>query len=493
MFSLVNKTWNYEAKSLLKARESVVAALGTSMISSSLPAPARREANVCEDLEKFATATETMNVIPYSGLKINFNPASCEPYPFISPFVTETVCSRVPMKILKFESCDPIIGSFHQANLYSGAELLVHCLSISAKQLVEVSIVGSASLFLDCLGENVFRQEFPLLKSFHFDVADWDNDVHWSWLCNIIGSIGDSSPRLKQLDVGNSFCLYAHQNRKDGTDERLIEFCVTTALKQSKALLVWKVNPFEPAILSFKCLRRLAVRKLCPYSHSWKNYEAGLKIIRNSRQTLTSAACNIVSLAETLLDGMTFPNLTELALDVNFFCLREGFKVLRDGILDVNAWKRGFPNLKTLKFYTFEAAPEPEFLNKLEERFQHARRNLTLEASGSGLQIEKLDLTCKYLNVTTEELRLISALCPQVKQLAKCQRLYDGSFPLGYGLKCIEYLELEIRERFDLDGLLCGVSYEELKELKEKDVEYLKAVHIIPGQPSITHLTCKSE
>ena len=123
------------------------------------------------------------------------------------------------------------------------------------------------------------------------------------------------------------------------------------------------------------------------------------------------------------------------------------------------------------------------------------------ELENSGLHLDKLSITdassvCGARNslfaLTAENGAFLGRLIGHVKHLVIGQGISGIENALLH-LKSVETLELVDPRSGDwtVDDLFCGIHPEEVEVLKRKDVQYLKAVHIVPVWPSILHVNSK--
>ena len=476
-FTLVNKIWNFEGKSLLKTRGKLVCTIGrttTEKSSNQLPvtfqesnvlgedtntsaAGAKPNATACENLMEFARDLEGLSVVPFFGLNINIemtHPGSC---PDSVGSAISTVTSAVPIRMLSFDTGD---GS---------GEVKANCQAFLFFKQIQSSVFLQLKIFkVDYDSSNVVQAELPLLKK-------------------IVGG----APNLEEFHFDS---FYKYQLRFGGGEDTLLANVADEVLDGSKALLVRYTEPDEIPDPTKSYLNRLAVvhfgHGIMSNINESPHWDVKKVILENSRQTLVEARLEVSTLALILRHGLIFRNLREISLEIPVW--HHDHPEFMSKILCSESWKRCFPRLRTLAMAETFMGPNAETMSQLIGGFPNFEPCPTVQEPCPEPGIEELKLLQgeyePFLEVREHLAAFLYRLCPGVKRV----RLVDTEQNLGllmYMFKSMEDLQIHVTRTENLDPVFCGLDAEEVKELEGKDLDYLKAVHIVPSDPTIAHLT----
>ena len=121
-------------------------------------------------------------------------------------------------------------------------------------------------------------------------------------------------------------------------------------------------------------------------------------------------------------------------------------------------------------------------------RFSWLTTTCAMLANTILLQLEKLSITGGTLALTANSCEFLKTLCIHVKQLVM------DPFTNQVGLAFSKFVGSETLELVSsgpgpqmMDDVFCGLQPEEVEDLKRKDAEFPKAIHIVPKRPSILH------
>ena len=224
-------------------------------------------------------------------------------------------------------------------------------------------------------------------------------------------------------------------------------------------------------------------------------------VLPNSRATLIKAKLHAFRLAKMLQQGVCFQNLEDLTVQINLAYFRRKYPAFVETILRKSLWKQCFPNVRKLSVYEPEQdgdledyALEDDYEAEILETINAFSSDQTEQVEDSHLEVSSLKLLNDgwpgvFLN--ERELEFVCSLCPYTKEL-KMYGFYEA-YPYLWGhLQNIASCHIVIEEAENMDAIFCGLHAEEVEELEGRDLEYLKAVHIVPILPPLTHLPSKA-
>ena len=552
LFSLVNKTWNFEAKSLLKARGNTVAIIPDGRkwdlenepndccaVKNAMeewdggcypydapaplsPATERQHSSTagtgCEKLDRFAKSVEGMSVVPFlelnTQLKLHYHLSNSSPTLF-DEFTMNNVAAKVTIPKMRVEIDDGSDYGLRKGEEELKCERGLCCccnsvsflnsvLSANAHQLVQLSVIvpGISTLNLESIANKSCG--FPQLKIFKFDGPEHvllrDRPKLLSFLKNFVGC----APKLEQLHLGHLTGRTMECHRWGGGYEGVpLEDMVTTVIGERNILLVCNRYPDEVPELSPAIWNKLAVRKfiledfhneLYDYFDQDDDDGADHEINCAPLNVILRNSQSTLELAKMnslILAQITINGLVFTKLQklcLKFPSSRENYPAFRAAVLRKQAWKLCFPNLKVL--IVQQATWGANRPELIRELCGKLRDSFGTfpAAGGANSWMGAQQLVVGDLQLSLYDFACLGELCPNVKNLCWQNR---SRLALPYfftRLKSIEIIDLIVWESEDLDWMFCGIHPEEAEELKSKDVEYLQAVHLIPVCPPITPL-----
>ena len=338
---------------------------------------------------------------------------------------------------------------------------------------------------------------FPVLKNFKFDSDKLFKPTSptYSTLLDFLKKVVQSAPELEEFHL-NDFVSSNSTNMDEYN--QCLEDLVSQVLDSSRALLVFDQNHRKASDLSTNCLSRLAVRNfhVMDCYLATQNYDVWKIMLKNSMRQLEKAKLNIQLLTEVFLNEIPMVRLERLYLSISRH-YEDAYSPLLDVILRKHVWKRCLPNFKVL-FLGEDAVSDGSAKVLIPELISRLNRAPIIscteeEEDNSRLEVESIEHFQRHSFLPEVRCAFFCDLCPHVRHLELVQPVNESFVPHFYNrLQSVEHLNWsQVYPERNVDHRLCGIHPEEAELLKKKDIEYLKRVHIVPVEPSITFLTSK--
>ena len=371
-------------------------------------------------------------------------------------------------------------------------------LEASAPHLAELSVI-TLERGLARVGQFTSPLHFPNLKVLTFYTPCWGHRDDQPVYRNFLNGVVKNAPKSeryhwdhlceRECEISN-WCGF----KGDYEDMWLPE------LEGRQALFVMNRPSWDDIPMSMS--QQLAVQWI-QLSFNNPEPEGYSVILRNSRTTLRKAWLFLSYVEQILLDGLPYPELLLLHLDIDFSVLRDKYKAL----LKAPAWRECFPTVNELYFCLPNASPyedEEDEQRKTAERESMDRLMTALacrswfdeEVGATWPEIERISIHGLGLGLSTGDCAFIGRLFPNVKCLLLLYLPVQAILPsFFWTMEHLEQLHLNYVEYGQsIDGALGGILDEEVAELKKMGTNDLSAVHIVPIRPPVTWLRgeCKS-
>ena len=370
-------------------------------------------------------------------------------------------------------------------------------LKASAPHLAELSLFTFETGFTRA-GHMTSPFDFPNLKLLAFYMPFWKHRDDRPVLMNFLNHVVKNAPKLERY----------HWDHLCGRGCEISNWCGFIGdyedmwlpeLEGRQALFVMNRPAWDEIPMTM--IHQLAVQWI-QLSFNNPEPEGYSIILRNSRTTLRKAWLFLSFVEQILLDGLPYPELLLLHLDIDFFVLRDKYKAL----LKSPAWRQCFPTVNELYICLPNASPyedDEDEQRKTAERESMERLMSALacrswvneERGATWPEIERISIHGLGLGLNTGDCEFIGRLFPNVKCLLLLFLPVKTILPSFFWImEHMEQLNLKyVKYGQSIDGALCGILDEEVAELKKMGTNYLSTVHIVPTHPPVTWLSseCK--
>ena len=489
--SRVNSVWNFAGRSLLRTRGKTVARIW-GLSEGTLTRRA------CRTLSEFATLIgRTRALVPFAGFDIMIDHSHHGPcQPLNQESLLALVNAKVPIKNLsinndsKYDLSEPRELRFCEA---LGFVQSIFCKNSHEIQKLSFEITHTSLP----LGLKLAGREFPRLETVKVSVEQCGQEFESE--LDFLKDIVAGAKHLQQIH----FHFISRHNDKVRESEDFLFFqdFLNAAVEGTRVSLFCKTCPFPDLPVMDDFAARLVVRSARLACFSYKDYVTAEKILENSAETLETAVVDVMMLLKILVDTVRLPRLRRICLEINLDYVEREHPALMNIIMTrQDLWKQSFPNLEELEINAVAAAahhdedddddyePDPELMLELNKRLAHCASSSNFQQleQQTWLEVKFLRLWSHWGSITAGLLDFLCQLCPNLKGLEVRGEILSLPF-FWCHWRFLRNIEFESQQGIDLDSMLCGIHQDEAADLRGKDAEYLKAVHIVPIHPPITH------
>ena len=348
--SLINKLWNFEAKSLLRSNRKTLARINSSTI--------------CKDLTRYAGDLEGMVVVPFTGLSITMKHRlfDFDSHQEFDEANLRLISTLIPIKFLLLKIEDGCELKAGLSNALKSIDLLV---AAAAHQILELSIDMRLSDFL-MIQSMINVSGFHQLQILKIDVKEDFNDS-WGPFWTILGKIVSAAPSLGHIYYRTGSRKFYLQTR----EATFLQNLMNLLTEKGKVKLV--IPELNSKVLAFprNLFRCLAVQRSPPNKlvTDLETYETRRILLLNSQLMLTSASLDIFWVAKVIFDRIVVSQLVELEVSINFSKLSRQHPHLISLLLQKHAWRQCFPKLQNLKFGSKAEKNSEDFIQEFAAQF----------------------------------------------------------------------------------------------------------------------------
>ena len=436
----------------------------------------------CKDFLQFTKMLDNLDIVPYTEFSITVDPEHSGPCARLTEDELDLLVLKVPTKILQIASR----GTDRRVTCNAAVAIIDRLLHVNAHQLVELSINVPCSFVCVIVQRVANSCGFPRLKAFRLNLK---GRVHGAE--KVVQTVVRTAPSLEELQLGES-PLEDGVFYGTGVLIEAVRLVYPLLVGSGVNVVLDKVESglFE---LPANWLERVVVRSFKPlYGPTTVRevLEAPQMLLRNSLKTLETAEFDMPAFAQVILLQLPFTKLKKVQLTVSVRFLREQPQGLLNSIFCQDTWRRCFPRLRSLTLVKscFRGSVK-EFMAKIMTSTVPSRIKMNVAAEGKskfGFRLDKLSIAGSSNCLPTEYWAFLGNLFSHINHVLIDCVMSEVEQALSH-LVSVEHLEVAISDPTTAvaDGIFCGIHCLEVRELYQKDVEYLKAAHIVPSRPSI--------
>ena len=470
----MDKTWNYEARSLVRDRKKIVASVK----------------NPCQELLRLGRDLSGINKAPFHGLRLKLqcceNVNHCLGTSEEEAMCFDPVVDKIPLEYFSVE----LAQVTEKSESCGAVKFFIRIVNECSFKFREFSVrADKPSAFL--LSPDIIQdREFPVLQILNFSVhfiysppssVSFVEDSDFKLMFRILSR----APSLREI----------HHNGSLKIIKQVLHMSQAVNVYTSESVQCWDKLPEN--LLSRVKFQILRIQDIDFNFSVERFYEILSSALENSHQTLQVVKMDCV-MAMPLSTCCLLPleNVKKLEIEVDYHY----FELVHPAVLRLLRnfdFRRVFPNLKHIEFYKGRGLIQLDIIRRIV-----GGAEMPQPLPNRGLNIEYIRLHECLKDYT---IRFFAEICPNIKKLR-------ASFERGtwapYSLIWSYWKELEDLQVFspgvfsvvpyageqeppkkNLDAEFCGIHPKEVEELLKQDEEFLKAVHIVPVQPAITCLS----